>query len=165
MTRRHRGHSVALKRMIVEACLDGEPLMALSKKFDIRRHLIRSWVEKYELGEFDDEHVRTDLVPEYETRIAALERLVGEQLLAPRLGQRAGSRRQILIGRRDARVTDQHPSRDSISISPFRDAYFGNRFWEAKARFHGGSGSHHSAQITARTASKLSRRPHRAESK
>lgn len=107
MTRRHRGHSVALKRMIVEACLDGEPLMALSKKFDIRRHLIRSWVEKYELGEFDDEHVRTDLVPEYEARIAALERLVGEQLLAPRLGQRVGSRRQILIGRRDARVTDQ----------------------------------------------------------
>jgi transposase len=81
MTRRHRRHSIALKRMIVEAYLGGEPLLALSEKFDICRHLIRSWVEKYELGEFDDEHVRTDLVPEYEARIAALERLVGKQAL------------------------------------------------------------------------------------
>jgi len=81
MTRRHRRHSVALKRMIVEAYLDGEPLLALSKRFDICRHLIRSWIEKYELGEFDDEHIRADLVPEYEARIAALERLVGKQAL------------------------------------------------------------------------------------
>jgi hypothetical protein len=28
MTRRHRRHSVTLKRMIVEACLDGKPLNA-----------------------------------------------------------------------------------------------------------------------------------------
>lgn len=56
----------ALKRMIVEAYLGGEPLPALSKKFDVCRHPIRSWIEKYELGEFDDEHVRTDLVPDYE---------------------------------------------------------------------------------------------------
>jgi transposase len=81
MTRRHRRHSVALKRMIVEAYLGGEPLLALSKKFDICRHLIRTWIEKFELGEFDDEDVRADLVPEYEARIAALERLVGKQAL------------------------------------------------------------------------------------
>ncbi len=55
MTRRHRRHSVALKRMIVAAYLDGEALLALSQKFDICRHLIRGWIEKYELGEFDDE--------------------------------------------------------------------------------------------------------------
>lgn len=50
MTRRHRRHSVALKRMIVEAYLD-------------------------------DEDIRADLIPEYEARIAALERLVGKQAL------------------------------------------------------------------------------------
>jgi len=67
--------------MIVEAYLGGEPLLALSKKFDVCRHLIRTWIEKYEIGEFDDEHVQADLVPEYEARIAALERLVGKQAL------------------------------------------------------------------------------------
>lgn len=81
MTRRHRRHSVALKRMIVEAYPDGEPLLALSKKHDVCRHLIRTWIEKYESGEFDDEGIRADLVPEYEARIAALERLVGKQAL------------------------------------------------------------------------------------
>lgn len=35
MTRQHRRHGVALKRMIVEAYLNGEPLLALCKKFDI----------------------------------------------------------------------------------------------------------------------------------
>lgn len=37
--------------MIVEAYLGGETLLALSKKFDVCRHLIRTWVEKYEPGE------------------------------------------------------------------------------------------------------------------
>lgn len=66
MTRRHRRHSVALKRMIVEAYIDGEPLLALSKKHDVCRHLIRTWIEKYESGAFDDEDIRADLIPEYE---------------------------------------------------------------------------------------------------
>lgn len=73
--------------MVVDACLGGEPLLALSKKFDICRHLICSCIEKYKLGDFDDDHVRTNLVPEYEARIVALERLVGKQALEIELPQ------------------------------------------------------------------------------
>jgi len=79
--RRHRRHSTALKREIVEAYLNGEALHALGKQHDICRNLIRIWIEKYERGEYDDDAVEADLVPEYEARVAALERLVGRQAL------------------------------------------------------------------------------------
>ena len=81
MTRRHRRHSTAKKREIVEAYLNGEPLHALSRQHDVCRNLIRVWIEKYERGEYDDDAVQADLLPEYEARIAALERLVGRQAL------------------------------------------------------------------------------------
>lgn len=81
MTRRHRRHSTAKKREIVEAYLNGEALHALSKQHDVCRNLIRVWIEKYERGEYDNEAVEADLLPEYEARIAALERLVGRQAL------------------------------------------------------------------------------------
>lgn len=81
MTKRHRRHSTAKKREIVEAYLNGEALHALSKQHDVCRNLIRIWIEKYERGEYDDDAVEADLLPEYEARIAALERLVGRQAL------------------------------------------------------------------------------------
>ena len=81
MTRKHRRHSTAKKREIVEAYLNGEALHALSKQHDVCRNLIRVWIEKYERGEYDDDAVEADLLPEYEARIAALERLVGRQAL------------------------------------------------------------------------------------
>lgn len=79
--RRHRRHSIPFKRMIVEAYLSGTALNALSVEHDICRHLIRTWIDKYENGEFDSEAVEAELIPEYEARIAALERLVGRQTL------------------------------------------------------------------------------------
>ena len=79
--RRHRRHSTAKKREIVEAYLNGEALHVLGKRHDICRNLIRIWIEKYERGEYDDDAVEVDLLPEYEARVAALERLVGRQAL------------------------------------------------------------------------------------
>ena len=81
MTRKHRRHSTAKKREIVEAYLNGGALHALSKQHDVCRNLIRVWIEKYERGEYDDDAVEADLLPEYEARIAALERLAGKQAL------------------------------------------------------------------------------------
>ncbi len=81
MSKRHRRHSTAKKREIVEAYLNGEALHALGKEHDVCRSLIRIWIEKYERGEYDDDAVEADLLPEYESRIAALERLVGRQAL------------------------------------------------------------------------------------
>jgi len=79
--RRHRRHSIVFKRMIVESYLNGTALNALSVEHDICRHLIRTWVEKYEKGEFDTPAANAEQIPEYEARIAALERLVGRQAL------------------------------------------------------------------------------------
>lgn len=79
--RRHRRHSIPFKRMIVEAYFNGEALNALSTEHDICRHLIRTWIDKYEQGEFDEEAINSVTIPEYEARIAALERLVGRQAL------------------------------------------------------------------------------------
>ena len=79
--RRHRRHSIPFKRMIVEAYFNGTALNALSVEYDLCRHLIRTWIEKYENGEFDTETEQSEQIPEYEARIAALERLVGRQAL------------------------------------------------------------------------------------
>ncbi|MDE0522702.1 MAG: transposase [Boseongicola sp.] len=81
MTRRHRRHSTAKKREVVEACLNGEALQALSERHDVCRSLIRTWIEKHERGACDDDAVEADLLSECKVRIVALERLVGRQAL------------------------------------------------------------------------------------
>lgn len=78
---RHRSHSMEFKRQVVQEYLDGETLHGLSKRHDVSRQLIRVWLEKYEVGEFDDDAQAADLIQQYEARIAALERLVGKQAL------------------------------------------------------------------------------------
>jgi len=79
--RRYRRHSTAKKREVVDAYLNGEALHALSKQHDVCRNLIRIWIEKHERGEYDDDAVEADPVLEYEARVAALEWLVGRQVL------------------------------------------------------------------------------------
>ncbi|WP_211098723.1 transposase [Nitrospirillum viridazoti] len=59
----------------------GESLHGLATRHGICRNLIRVWVAKAEAGEFDDEIEASNLLAEYEGRIAALERLVGRQAL------------------------------------------------------------------------------------
>ena len=81
MTRRHRRHSTAKKREMVEADLNGEALRTLSERHDVCRSLIRIWIEKYERGSCDDDAVEADLLSECKARIAAQERLVGRQAL------------------------------------------------------------------------------------
>jgi len=78
---KHRSHSAALKRQVAEEFIAGETLRALPKRHDISRQLIRIWVGKFEAGALDDDVQLADLIQEYETRIAALERLVGKQAL------------------------------------------------------------------------------------
>ena len=82
-TKRHRRHSTARKREIVEAYFNGESTRGLSQKYDVCRTLIPIRVEKYERGEFDDDAVEEELLPEYQARIAALERLVVSGVPAP----------------------------------------------------------------------------------
>ena len=78
---KYRSHSVEFKRQVAQEYLGGETLHGLAKRHDISRNLIRVWVEKYEVGAFDDDARAADLIQAYEARIAALERLVGKQAL------------------------------------------------------------------------------------
>ena len=76
---RYRSYSVAFKRQIAEEFLSGhETLHGLSRKHDISRNLIRVWITKYEAGQFDEEVELASMLEEYEARIAALERKVGQ---------------------------------------------------------------------------------------
>lgn len=78
---RHRSHSVAFKRQVVQEYLGGETLHELAKRHDLSRNLVRLWVQKYEAGALDEDAAAADAIQEYEARIAALERLVGRQAL------------------------------------------------------------------------------------
>ena len=78
---KYRVHSIAFKRQLVAEYAAGETLHALAKRHDVSRNLIRIWITKAEAGAFDDEVEAADLLGEYETRIVALERLVGRQAL------------------------------------------------------------------------------------
>ena len=69
---KHRTHSIEFKRQVALDFIAGETLHGLAKRHDISRNLIRIWVKKLEAGAFDEE---------YETKIAALERMVGRQAL------------------------------------------------------------------------------------
>ena len=78
---RHRSHSIDFKRQVVAEYHAGETLHALGRRHDLSRNLIRIWVEKAEAGSLDRDMASAELLTEYETRIAALERLVGRQAL------------------------------------------------------------------------------------
>jgi len=70
-----------LKRRVVAEYNAGETLHGLSRRRDVCRNLIRIWIAKAEVGEFDDEVAAAELIMRCEARIAALERLVGQQAL------------------------------------------------------------------------------------
>ena len=78
---KHRTHSIALKRQVVQEYLAGETLHGLARRHELSRTLIRIWVDKYEAGAFDEDAEAASTIQEYEARIAALERLVGKQAL------------------------------------------------------------------------------------
>ena len=78
---KHRTHSIAFKRQIVQEYLAGETLHGLARRHDLSRTLIRIWVDKYEAGAFDEDAEAASTIQEYEAQIAALERLVGKQAL------------------------------------------------------------------------------------
>ena len=78
---KHRTHSIEFKRQVAQDFIAGETLHGLAKRHDISRNLIRIWVKKLEAGAFDEDARAADLLQEYETKIAALERMVGRQAL------------------------------------------------------------------------------------
>jgi transposase-like protein len=48
------------------------------KQYNISANLVQLWLTQYDRGELDGEEVEATVVAEYETKIAALERKVGQ---------------------------------------------------------------------------------------
>ena len=66
---------------MVDRLIVSQILRALAKRHDLSRQLIRVWVQKYEAGGLDEDAQAAELLQEYESKIAALERMVGRQAL------------------------------------------------------------------------------------
>ena len=79
---RHRRYDLDFKRRLAREYLSGGvTLGALARHHDVSRNLIRLWVEKYEAGEFEDGEVQTEQLSHCQTRIAELERKVGQLVM------------------------------------------------------------------------------------
>jgi transposase len=78
---KHRSYSVEFKRQVAQEYIAGETLHGLAKRHDLSRNLIRIWVETAGAGQLDQDVAAADLLGAYEAKIAALERLVGQQTL------------------------------------------------------------------------------------
>ena len=76
---RYRTYSVEFKRRLVEEHLgEGTSLNRLARRHDISRELLRTWVKKYEAGEFAGDGPAKADRRAYEAKIAGLERKVGQ---------------------------------------------------------------------------------------
>jgi len=76
---RHRRHSTEFKLRIVQAYLNGEgSIKGIARQHDISHNLLRIWIEKFRRGELTEEGDRKECIREYEVKVAALERKVGQ---------------------------------------------------------------------------------------
>ena len=74
---RYRTYSIEFKRQVVEEYLSGgTSLNQLARRHDIARELPRTWVRKYETGEFVQGELPEADRRTYEAKIANLERKV-----------------------------------------------------------------------------------------
>ena len=76
---RYRTHTVEFKRRLVEEHFgSGVGLSELARRHDISRELLRTWVKKYEAGEFAGGGSPRADRRAYEAKVAGLERKVGQ---------------------------------------------------------------------------------------
>ena len=75
---RYRTYTIEFKRQVVEEHLGGVSLNQLARRHDISRELLRTWVKKYEAGEFASGGSPGADRRAYEAKIAGLERKVGQ---------------------------------------------------------------------------------------
>jgi transposase len=109
---RHRSFSFEFKRQLVSDILEGRVGMReMARQHSLWRNLIRLWIEKYEGGQLTDEVADGARIAEYEAKIAALERKVGQLTMEVDLLKKSARR-------------EQRPSGENYSIvsgpAPFR---------------------------------------------
>jgi transposase len=107
---RYRTYTVEFKRQVAEEHLGGVSLNELARRHDISRELLRTWVKKYEAGEFaGDGPVRPDRRA-YEAKIAGLERKVGQLTMELDLLKRGLSSARRPSGARSSVVSGPKPA-------------------------------------------------------
>lgn len=75
----YKRHSTALKLQLVHAYMNGEgSCKQLAARHNINYALLILWVQKFQRGEITEEQDQPETVAEYEAKIAALERKVGQ---------------------------------------------------------------------------------------
>jgi transposase len=76
---RYRTYTIEFKRQLAEEHLSGgTSLNQLARRHDISRELLRIWVKKHQAGEFVGDGPTEADRRAYETKIAGLERKVGQ---------------------------------------------------------------------------------------
>src|ERR1700724_218786 len=101
---RHRSFSFEFKQQVVSDILEGRVGMReMARQHSLSRNLIRLWMEKYEAGQLTDEVADAARNAEYEAKIAALERKVGQLTM------------EVDLLKKSARRVQQ-PSGDNYSI-------------------------------------------------
>jgi transposase-like protein len=79
---RYRRHSTTFKLELVRAYLNGEGgYKTIARKHDISHALLMIWVEKYQRGDLTEEIEGEENSREYEVKIAALERKIGQLVM------------------------------------------------------------------------------------
>ena len=77
--RRHRRYSTEFKIQLAQAYLDGEgSVRKIATRHAVPHSLLVIWIKKYEAGELTQEVHLQEQVSEYEARIGALERKIGQ---------------------------------------------------------------------------------------
>jgi transposase len=78
-TRPRRWHSTEFKLQVVQAYLDGGATQReISRRYEISLNLIQIWLERYRRGVLTEEEYLEEKTRDYEVKIAALERKVGQ---------------------------------------------------------------------------------------
>lgn len=79
---RYRRHSTTFKLELVRSYLNGEGgYKTIARIHDISHALLMLWVEKYQRGDLTEEVEDADNAREYEAKIAALERKIGQLVM------------------------------------------------------------------------------------
>lgn len=109
---RHRSFSFEFKRQLVSDILEGRVgLREMARQHSLSRNLIRLWMEKYEAGQLTDEVADAARIGEYEAKIAALERKVGQLTMEVDLLKKRTRRKQRPSGENYSIVSGPAPSR------------------------------------------------------
>jgi transposase-like protein len=103
-----RSYTLAFKQDIVQQYLSGAcSILRLAKQHDVAPSLIKTWIDKYRAGKLDTERGDTKALDGYETRIAELERKVGQLTME-----------NDFLKRTRARLVSQNGAKPSVTSGP-----------------------------------------------